>query len=240
MGNANGVQEDAVSANVPEDAPHALTGPEQLEANAAGLWQRMLEHAIEAAAEARDGEDAAAPHRDPTVEGAAPASAPEYAAAPPPVVTLLERTSTSLYLGVDVDDLASAMIERENYAYDLEIYEATASDGARWRRVASASPERRHAVADLRANAGYRARARRRIAAPALALCEDEPESWGPPSAVLRCTGNVPSWFEAWRHKRARRADCKAEILAFSAVSNRLHANIPEEILRQIHAYLAP
>ena len=63
---------------------------------------------------------------------------------------------------------------------------------------------------------------------------------WGPPSAVLRCTGNVPSWFDAWRHKKARRVDSKVEVLAFGCVSNRLEADIPEDLLRKIHGYLAP
>ena len=202
----NGASADEADGGRPPPSSSSTTAPEQqqnVEANAACLWQRMLEHAIEAAAVGPDDDaDACGPR--------------------PPVISLVSRTTTSLVLGVD------AALEAARATYDVEICEAT-SDVPAWRPVATGCADRSYRVDDLRPNAGYRARARRR--AP--------PSGWGL-SPVLRCTGQVPSWFEAWRHKKARRADSRTEVLALGAVSNRLGADISSDLLRRIHAFLTP
>ena len=231
MGNGISSDEPGGPAAEAAAAPPALERPEQpreaVEANAANLWQRMLEHAIEAAA---DGSDAVA---SPVAVEDDSSVAASSCGLRPPVVALLARTPTSLVLGVDADDLvwrrAAAAARGGTATYDLEICEATA-EAPEWRTVALAAADRSHVVEDLRPNAGYRARARRR----------EPPSAWGPLSQVLRCTGRVPSWFEAWRYKKTRRADSKTEVLAFGAASNRLGADIPADLLRRIHGFLSP
>ena len=81
-----------ISIDKPLEEPPPLDVPTEAahqEAAAAGLWQRMMEHAISAAA-----------------------TVPEFIEAPDdddsdgdgPIVTLLARAPTSLHLGVDADD----------------------------------------------------------------------------------------------------------------------------------------
>ena len=217
----NGASADEADGGRPPPSSSSTTAPEQqqnVEANAACLWQRMLEHAIEAAAVGPD--DDADADADPA--RTASDDAADACGTRPPVISLVSRTTTSLVLGVD------AALEAARATYDVEICEAT-SDVPAWRPVATGCADRSYRVDDLRPNAGYRARARRR--AP--------PSGWGL-SPVLRCTGQVPSWFEAWRHKKARRADSRTEVLALGAVSNRLGADISSDLLRRIHAFLTP
>lgn len=210
MGSTTSV-EQPLEEPPPLDVP---TVPAQQEVAAAGLWQRMMEHAISAAATVPG--VIAAPDDEPSGDG--------------PIVTLLARAPTSLHLGVDADDAVWRAAARASAArYDVEIKEVGVLPlGAAWRVVATGSVERRHAVEGLRPNAAYHARARR------------AGEPWGSPSRVLRCSGGVsPSWFEALRYKRRRRADSKIEVLCFACVANRLDADV-QDLLRLIHEYLAP
>ena len=129
----------------PEEPPplDVPTEPAHQEVAAAGLWQRMMEHAIIGAA----------------------ATVPEFIEAPDddsdgdgPVVTLLARAPTSLHLGVDADDAVWREAARTGSPrYDVEIRAV----GAAWRAVATGSAERRHRVEGLRPNVAYCARARR-------------------------------------------------------------------------------
>ena len=190
-----------ISIDKPLEEPPPLdvpTEPEHQEATAAGLWQRMMEHAIGAAAATLP--EVGTPEDD-DHEGDGP------------IVTLLARAPTSLHLGVDADDAVWREAARTGSPlYDVEIRAV----GAAWRAVATGSAERRHRVEGLRPNVAYCARARR------------DNGTWGPPSRVLRCSGGAPSWFEAWRHKRRRREESKIEVLCFACVANRLDADVQD------------
>ena len=132
------------SRKPPEEPPplDVPTEPAHQEATAAGLWQRMMEHAISAAATVP--EFIEAPDDDSDGDG--------------PVVTLLARAPTSLHLGVDADDAVWREAARTGSPlYDVEIRAV----GAAWRAVATGSAERRHRVEGLRPNVAYCARARR-------------------------------------------------------------------------------
>ena len=194
MGSTTSVEKQPLEPP-PLDVP---TEPEHQEATAAGLWQRMMEHAIGAAA-------ATLPEVGTPEDEAHEGDGPE--------VTLLARAPTSLHLGVDADDAVWREAARTGSPlYDVEIREI----GAAWRAVATGSAERRHRVEGLRPNVAYCARARR------------DNGTWGPPSRVLRCSGGAPSWFEAWRHKRRRRKESKIEVLCFACVANRLDADVQD------------
>ena len=85
MGSTTSVEKQPPEEPPPLDVPME---PAHQEVAAAGLWQRMMEHAISAAATVP--EFIEAPDDDSDGDG--------------PVVTLLARAPTSLHLGVDADD----------------------------------------------------------------------------------------------------------------------------------------
>ena len=134
-----------ISIDKPLEEPPPLdvpTEPAHQEVAAAGLWQRMMEHAISAAATVP--EFIEAPDDDSDGDG--------------PIVTLLARAPTSLHLGVDADDAVWREAARTGSPlYDVEIRAV----GAAWCAVATGSAERRHRVEGLRPNVAYCARARR-------------------------------------------------------------------------------
>ena len=139
MGSTTSVEKQPPEEPPPLDVP---TEPAHQEAAAAGLWQRMMEHAISAAATVP--EFIEAPDDDSDGDG--------------PIVTLLARAPTSLHLGVDADDAVWREAARTGSPlYDVEIRAV----GAAWRAVATGSAERRHRVEGLRPNVAYCARARR-------------------------------------------------------------------------------
>jgi hypothetical protein len=115
MGSTTSVEKQPLEEPPPLDVP---TEPAHQEVAAAGLWQRMMEHAISAAATVP--EFIEAPDDDSDGDG--------------PVVTLLARAPTSLHLGVDADDAVWREAARTGSPlYDVEIREI----GAAWRAVAS-------------------------------------------------------------------------------------------------------
>ena len=135
---------------------------------AAGLWQRMMEHAISAAA-----------------------TVPEFIEAPrrrwrrrwPEVVTLLARAPTSLHLGVDADDAVWREAARTGSPlYDVEIRAVVC---ARWRAVASGSAERRHRVEGRGGRTSRTARVARR-----------DNGTGARRQTRARCSGGAPSWFD--------------------------------------------
>ena len=103
-----------ISIDKPPEEPPPLdvpTEPEHQEATAAGLWQRMMEHAIGAAAATLP--EVGTPEDD-DHEGDGP------------IVTLLARAPTSLHLGVDADD---------------EIWRAAARTGSQPREKCASVPQ---------------------------------------------------------------------------------------------------